>query len=157
MRRPWNITDQPVYSIIAEYDDHIGINICTYVLPISRSPKMYVMSIETGSHTLDVLQKSSKSVIQLLDISQSKLIRPLGKRSGYQYDKKKYLEDHGLLANWHGHTILKDCVSYLLVEHQWIRTTGDHELYLCPVQKTKTAKDDGVLMFKDLIDQKIIL
>ena len=157
MRRPWNIIDSSVYSL-ATYatDGQVNMNICTYVMAISRQPKLYAVGIEHGSQTLDLWKANDMAVLQILSTEQTHLIRPLGKRSGRDYDKMAYLQKKNALTDWHKHSVLKDAAAYVLLQTQSITTTGDHDLFICKALKYKTLSEE-VLRFSDLIHQKIIL
>ena len=40
MKRPWNIIDLPVYSLLSnDVNGNINMNICTYVSAVSMKPK----------------------------------------------------------------------------------------------------------------------
>lgn len=157
LRRPWNIIDHPVYSLATYKADKVNMNICTYVMAVSRKPKLYAVSIEHESQTLDNLANGQIAVLQLLTHEQSNLIRPFGLKSGKKYDKEKWLENKGLLTEWQGQKVLKDSAALLLLKKVNQVSAGDHELFIFSVLKSKTIKDSGILMFQDLIEQKIIL
>ena len=158
MRRPWNIVNSPV-SAIATYDrDHrLNMNICTYMMAVSRHPKQYCIAIEKDSKTLDNLFENKECVIQILHENQSNLIRPLGKRSGHDYDKLNYLIKRDLIQDWKSFQVLKGACAYikLSIDHQ--HEVGDHVLFTGVASSYKTISEEGILTFQYLIDQKIIL
>ena len=157
MRRPWNIVDVPVYSLATYGLDQVNMNICTYVTAVSRKPKMYVIAIEHGSTTLDLLKRNDEAILQLLSVEHARLVRPLGQKKGRDFNKQAYLERSGQLTSWQGRQVLNNtnALLHLMLEEQW--QTGDHDLCCFSVLKSKTFKETGVLMFKDLVDKKIIL
>ena len=157
MRRPWNIANPSVYALTTMNEGEVNLNICTYVMAISRKPKMYAISIEKGSKTLENIDKNKECVLQLLHHSQYHLIRPLGKKTGYNFDKKGYLEKKKLLTEWNGQCVLKKCCAYILIEIQNNMETGDHFLFTGKAIKYKTLNESNILTFQDLIDRKIIL
>ncbi len=157
MRRPWNIIDSPIYSLVTYEDDQLNMNICTYVTAISRTPKMYMVAIEQGSKTYEMLHRQDMAVLQILTKDQTKMIRPLGKRSGNDYDKETYLRKRDLLVDWKGYEVLKSAAAYVLLKKKEFIQTGDHDLFIFNAKKYSTFSEDNVLMFQDLIDQKIIL
>lgn len=133
------------------------MNICTYVSAISRKPKMYAVAIEYGSKSFHNLEKTDEAILQLLNIKQTQLVKILGKKSGHKYPKTAVLEKMGELASWKNKVVLRDCAAYLLLKKTGSFITGDHFLYTFLVQKSQTLSDDNILMFQDLIDQKVIL
>ena len=84
-------------------------------------------------------------------------MRPLGKKSGLKYDKAAYLKKKNLLVEWQEKSILANCNAYLLLEKLSVTETGDHELFFFKVLKYKTYSEQNILMFQDLVDQRIIL
>ena len=157
MRRPWNITNPAVFAISTFDGDHLNVNICTYIMAVSRNPKMYAISIEKGSKTLENLQAGSKCIIQLLRQSQSHLVRPLGKKSGHGYDKQRYLETQGELTLWQDYLVLKNCCAYIYLETNEQSDVGDHILFTGKAIKYKTLDEKNILTLQHLIDQRIIL
>ncbi|MEM7103884.1 MAG: flavin reductase [Bacteroidota bacterium] len=157
MRRPWNIINTPVYSLATYDETNVNMNICTYVMAVSRKPKLYAISIEHGSKTLENLENSSVGVLQLLTAMHSNLIRPLGLKSGKKVNKHQWLTKNAQLIEWQAQSVLKDAAAYLMLEKISQETVGDHELFIFKTIKSKTLSETGILMFQDLIDQKIIL
>jgi len=157
MRRPWNIIDCPVYSLATYQEGVLNMNICTYVTAVSMQPKLYNIAIYKGTKTLENLKYSKLSVLQFLNIQHSFLVRPLGKKSGYRFSKATYLKKKNLLTEWQGKQVLSGCNAYLLLEKLSVTTTGDHELFFFKVLKYKTQSEQDILMFQDLIEQKLIL
>ncbi len=157
MRRPWNIINCPVYSLATYQEGVVNMNICTYVTAVSRKPKLYTIAIYKGTKTLENLQQSTLSVLQFLNKQHTSLIRPLGKKSGYKYNKATYLKKKNLLVSWQRKEVLPNCNAYLLLEKLSVTTTGDHELFFFKVVKYNTQSEQDMLMFQDLIDQRIIL
>ena len=159
MKRPWNIINPAVYSLIT-YDEHdtLNMNICSYVSAVSLKPKLYLIAIDYSTKTYKNLKQNSVVVLQLLNKSHLKIIRKLGKMSGFSYDKEKYLKSKGILSDWKNHRVLKDvCALLELKKMSEINIEGDHAIFTFSVSKFKTLSEDSVLTFKDLIDNKIIL
>ena len=92
MRRPWNIINQPVYSLLTKDSlGNINMNICTYVSAVSMNPKIYMIAIYYNTKTYENLINSDSAVLQLLSKDNISLVRGLGKKSGMKIDKDKYL------------------------------------------------------------------
>ena len=159
MKRPWNIINPPIYSLVT-YDetDNLNMNICSYVSAVSLKPKLYSIAIDYSTKTYENLKLNSSVVLQLLSKSHLKIIRKLGKTSGYLYNKEKYLRSKEMLEDWRRNIVLKDtCALIELKKINEINLEGDHAIFIFSVSKYTTLSEDGILTFKDLIDNKIIL
>ncbi len=92
MKRPWNIIDLPIYSLqTTDKKGSINMNICTYVTAISIKPKMYSIAIDYNTKTFENLENSSEAILQILSFDNMKLVRNLGKKSGYKLNKNHFL------------------------------------------------------------------
>ncbi|MFN8182351.1 MAG: hypothetical protein U0X34_10930 [Bacteroidia bacterium] len=65
-KRPWNLIDVPVYSLVTRNGDETNMNLCTYVTAISLKPKRYVVGVFGDSCTYDRMRTSDKAVLQFL-------------------------------------------------------------------------------------------
>ena len=159
MKRPWNIINPAIYSLVTHNEKNkLNMNICSYVSAVSLKPKLYLIAIDYSTKTYNNLKKNSGVVLQLLSYSHLKIIRKLGKSSGYSVDKEKYLKSKNLLIEWDNKPVLKDtCALIKLRKTKEINVGGDHAIFTFSVSKFKTLSEQHVLTFKDLIDNKIIL
>ena len=159
MKRPWNIINLPIYSLVT-YDetDNLNMNICSYVSAVSLKPKLYSIAIDYSTKTYENLKLNSFVVLQLLSKSHLKIIRKLGKISGYLFNKEKYLRSKEMLEDWRRNIVLKDtCALIELKKINEINIEGDHAIFTFSVSKYTTLSEDGILTFRDLIENKIIL
>ena len=159
MRRPWNITNSAIYSLLSfEQNGVFNMNICSYVSPISKNPRQYIVGLDYNSKTYSNVHKSKTAVLQLLSIENMNLINVLGKKSGNKYDKKKFLEKKKLLSNFGEIQVLRHICALILIEKKYeTKKNGDHAIFIFNVKKTKTFRDDSVLSTNDLIKNNIIL
>jgi len=159
MKRPWNLINLPIYSLVTYDDtDNLNMNICSYVSAVSLKPKLYSIAIDYSSKTYENLKLNSFVVLQLLSKSHLKIIRKLGKTSGYLFNKEKYLRSKEMLEDWRRNIVLKDtCALVELKKINEINIEGDHAIFTFSVSKYTTLSEDGILTFRDLIDNKIIL
>lgn len=158
MRRPWNIPDVPVYSLATSGPEGLNMNICTYVSAVSMKPKQYLVAVYKNTRTLENLTKGSTAVLQLLDRSQASLANPLGKKSGKNFQKQRYLEKKNLLTDWKQFRVLKEAVAWIELKRiDCFDTGGDHLLYCFEAIGYKTNKEDHVLTLGHLIKKGIIL
>ncbi len=156
MKRPWNIIDTPVYSLATYDGDSVNMNICTYVTAVSMQPKLYAVAVYQNTKTLSNLHASSHAVLQLLHPDQISLVKRLGKRSGFDFNKEHWLQKNGWMNNWDGHKVLNGCAACILLQKNTSLVTGDHELFIFEAIRFKTFSEE-VLPFQELITQKIIL
>jgi flavin reductase (DIM6/NTAB) family NADH-FMN oxidoreductase RutF len=157
MKRPWNIVNMPVYSLATYGEEGVNMNICTYVTAVSRKPKLYAIALEEGSASHENMQKCDEAVLQVFTSSQQDLVRVLGKRTGHSFDKEEYLSRHGLLTRWHGKKVLGACAAYTLLLKQSVQPAGDHHLYVLRATRFSTISENNILMFQDLVKNKLIL
>ena len=89
MKRPWNRTNQNIYSLITFNESNIfNMNICTYVSVINMQPKIYAISIDYNTLTYLNLNKNNNNyVLQGLSTNNIDTVKVLGKKSGLNYDK----------------------------------------------------------------------
>tara|TARA_S200000501_G_scaffold97924_1_gene91287 strand:- start:156 stop:632 length:477 start_codon:yes stop_codon:yes gene_type:complete len=158
MRRPWNIINQPVYSLLTKDSlGNINMNICTYVSAISMNPKIYMIAVYYNTKTYENLINSDSAVLQLLSKDNISLVRGLGKKSGMKIDKDKYLRKKRLIK-WKNYNVLDNiCGLVELKKNQVIKNHGDHAIVFFDVVSYKTISERGLLTTSDLIDKKIIL
>ena len=158
MKRPWNLINLPVYSLLThDQEGHLNMNVCTYVGAVSMQPKLYSIAIDYKTKTYQNLLHSQIAVLQLLSKQQLGLVRKLGKQSGFKVDKEAFLRKKDLLTTWRNLEILKDC-SAALVLHKTnqLKIGGDHEMFYFKVQKFSSFSSD-VMSYQDLIEKNIIL
>lgn len=129
MRRPWNIPDSPVYSLVTQVQGKQNMNICTYAVPISMKPKIYAVAIYNATKTLENMQNSETAVLQLLHRDQFSLVQLLGKKSGFQVEKCEILKRRKLLEFWQGFEVLKHVSALIRLRKINHQQTGDHVLF----------------------------
>lgn len=156
MKRPWNRTDLPVYSISSKYKNNFNLNICTYVSGASMSPKRMTVAIYKGTKTLELAQKEKSIVLQLLSSKQISLVKILGFKTGNEYDKIAYLQKKGLMGEWKNFKILKDALAYIHLNQLEELDAGDHILFLYDVVGFYNNLDAKELTLNELRMKKII-
>ena len=156
MKRPWNRTDLPVYSISSKHLEEFNLNICTYVSGASMSPKRMTVAIYKDTKTLELAKKEKSIVLQLLSSKQINLIKTLGFKTGYKYDKVAYLEKKGLIEEWEKFKILKDALAYIHLHQKEELDAGDHILFLYDVVGFYNNLDAKELTLNQLRMKKII-
>jgi flavin reductase (DIM6/NTAB) family NADH-FMN oxidoreductase RutF len=156
LKRPWNIPDLPVFSLVTQNESRFNMNICTYVTAISMQPKLYAIAIYKGTQTLDYALKSDSAVLQLLNKNHFTAVKKLGQGSGFNYDKISWLQKKNMLDEFCGFPVLQGtCANMLLSKVRTLDTGGDHLLYIYKVEKYK-SQSEHCLTTKILRDKGII-
>jgi flavin reductase (DIM6/NTAB) family NADH-FMN oxidoreductase RutF len=156
MKKPWNIVQLPVYSVVSNDGDKWNMNICTYVSAVSMKPKRYIVAVYHGTKTLENLQQQKTFILQLLQKDQYKLVSVLGKKSGLRYDKEKYLQRKNQLTDWRGYQVLSAAAAWLELKIIRFIPAGDHDLFLCDVLNSKVNVQENILTTQWLSEKKII-
>jgi flavin reductase (DIM6/NTAB) family NADH-FMN oxidoreductase RutF len=156
MKRPWNRTDLPVYSISSKCNDEFNMNICTYVAGASMEPKRMSVAIYKETKTLALAEREKQFVLQLLAKDQLNLVKYLGFKSGFNTDKNAYLRKKDLIKTWNGFEVLKDALAYIHLKQIKSIDAGDHQLFLCDVVGFLNNLDADGLTLNELRRKKII-
>lgn len=158
MKKAWNIPSLPVYSLVTKGKQSFNMNICTYVSAVSLTPKRYAIAVYKGTLSLEYIQSSYEIVLQLLHRDQYGLVKTLGQKSGFKFDKINYLNKKEMLEYWEELPVLKNAMSWIKLKTIDSIDAGDHILFLCDVLKTKTKNDcrEMVLTTGFLSNKKII-
>ncbi len=155
MKRPWNLSNIPVYSLATYDGEKVNMNICTYVSAVSMKPKRYMVAVYHHTKSLENIIKSKTAVLQVLGKEHISLVNVLGKKSGLRYDKQTYLLKKKCLEIWNDKPVLPDCAGLMELEKLWTKDAGDHTVFLFDVKRFQT-NHENVLMLDDLREQKLI-
>ena len=158
MRRPWNISNSPIYSLVTFDDNILNMNICSYVSVVNMTPKIYAISLDYNTKTYkNIINKTSHIVLQLLSTENISIVRKLGKTSGNNINKYQYLKKKNQLTRWKNIDVLKNTAAFVLLSYKdIIFDLPDHAIFIFDVLGYKSNRED-VLTFNQLIDKKIIL
>ena len=158
MRRPWNISNSPIYSLVTFDDNILNMNICSYVSVVNMTPKIYAISLDYNTKTYkNIINQTSNIVLQLLSVENINVVRKLGKNSGNNINKSHYLNEKQLLTRWNNIEVLKNTSALIMLGYKdIISNLPDHSIFIFDVLKYKSNRID-VLTFNQLIDKKIIL
>lgn len=158
LRKPWNRPDYPIWSL-ATKGEKPSMNICTYVIPITLTPKHFIIGIYKNTQTLQNATTSEHCILQLFSKEQKSLVAYLGKQSGSKKDKYGYITKKGFTLLYHeGIGYIKESASALVLKKvKNLESSLDHDIYLYKVEKILTNTDTPLLTLQDLIEAKIIL
>jgi flavin reductase (DIM6/NTAB) family NADH-FMN oxidoreductase RutF len=155
MKRPWNLSNIPVYSLATYNGEKVNMNICTYVSAVSMKPKRYMVAVYHHTQSLQNISNSKMAVLQVLGKQHLTLVNTLGKKSGRQYNKETYLSKKGVLEIWSDKKVLTNCAGLMEVEKIWSKDAGDHTMFLFDVKRFST-NHENVLMLDDLRAKKLV-
>ena len=155
MKRPWNLSNIPVYSLATCEGEKLNMNISTYVSAVSMNPKRYMVAVYHSTQSLQNMRNSKTAILQLLGKQHLSLVNTLGKKSGHQYDKEAYLKKKRLLEVWNDKRVLTNCAAVMEVEKIWSKDAGDHTMFLFDVTRFRT-NHGNVLMLDDLREKKLV-
>jgi len=157
MKRPWNLIDGQVYSLATYRDEGVNMNIMSYVTAVSMKPKRYSAAVYHDTYTLANLEQSEVAVLQFLSTRHLPFIQTLGKKSGIDIDKERYLEKHDMLDDWKSLRVLRDCTALIALKKMEQTSAGDHELFIFDVLKYETFKNpDQLLRLNHLREKSLI-
>jgi flavin reductase (DIM6/NTAB) family NADH-FMN oxidoreductase RutF len=155
--RPWNRVPQAVYSLSTTAEGCLNMNICTYVSPMTMEPKQFMLGIYHDTKTFDNLKQTGEGLLQILGTHQTRYINPLGKKSGFSFNKDVYLRKRSEFDPQAPHlAYLKDCLAYIhLVVKTWT-PESDHDLVFCQVRSWRNLSLGTPLTTMYLKEKKII-
>lgn len=154
-KKPWNIINCPVYSLMTWNNQQLNMNLCTYVTSISMKPKRYVVGVYHNTFTHDCLQNANTAILQVLGKENLSQCRLLGFQSGNIKNKEVVLQKRKALQEWGEHSILKNVAAVMLLQKVCVMNAGDHDMVLFDVVQSKTFHDQ-VLMLDELRKAKMI-
>ncbi|MBM3441552.1 MAG: flavin reductase family protein [Bacteroidetes bacterium] len=153
MKKPWNRSSQPVYSVSSYHAGDANMHICTYVTAVSMQPKRFIIALYKGTRTLELVRREQRFVLQLLAAGQHRLIPLLGRKSGHQTDKIALLGRRGLLTTWEGVNVLSEALAWMDLHVIGTMDGGDHIVYLCDVLRYRNVSP-GTPLTLDILREK---
>lgn len=153
MKKPWNRTDQPVYSVSSFHGGASNMHICTYVTAVSMQPKRLMVALFKGTRTLGLVEQERRFVLQLLAAGQHRLIPLLGRKSGHNTDKLASLERRGLLTIWNGVDVLDEALAWMDLSVIGTMDAGDHVMMLCDLIRYRNHRE-GAPLTLDILRSK---
>lgn len=155
-KKPWNRVNLPVYSISSKSDDNCNMHIITYASQISMQPKRFICGIYYGTQTLLNIEASGEFVLQLLAVTQYRLVNLLGKKSAKIIDKISRLQKRNELIEWNNFYVLKNCLAVMQLKVISSFEGGDHKGFLCDVVAYKNLNEGNILTLDTLREKKLI-
>lgn len=156
MKRPWNRTNLPVYSISSGLEANANMHICTYVSAVSMEPKRYMVAVYKNTKTLENIELHGEFVLQLLAANQFNLIKLLGKTSGHVINKIERLNKKNELAHWKEYHVLKYALAYVKLKTIMQYDAGDHIMFVCDLLSFYNNLAGETLTLDILREKKLI-
>jgi flavin reductase (DIM6/NTAB) family NADH-FMN oxidoreductase RutF len=156
-RKPWNAVDEQVYSISSLSEDKIpNMNIATYIVPVTMTPKRYMIAVYRNTKTHENIFKTKKPfLIQALSASQIGVVKNLGKKSGIKQSKEKYIST--LKPNlYESLAYLPESAFVLYAIPESYSILGDHDIVIANIKKVIVNNSTNFLTTKHLQYKKII-
>ena len=156
-RKPWNAVDEQVYSISSRSKDGVpNMNIATYIVPVTMTPKRYMIAVYRNTKTHENIFKTKKPfLIQALSIAQIGVVKNLGKKSGIKQSKEKYINSQSPKL-YESLAYLPESAFVLYAEPESYIALGDHDIVIASIEKVVANNGTDFLTTKHLQDKKII-
>lgn len=148
MKQPWNKVPHVVYSLSTiSPDGKSNMNICSYVVPISKKPKKYMIALDPNSKTYDNFCKDWGGVLQVLSKDSIKYVKPFESKSGKNVNKlEKYKKE---TSDFKWYPVLHNAIVALVVrlEKQIGILESDHDLFVVEVLHWKYIESDADFLY----------
>ena len=147
MRNLWNRPDVAVWSLVTSSKEGIpNMNICSYVSAISLDPKLMMVAVYHNTKTHDNITIGGVVLLQLLSETLAPVVRTCGQKSGKQTDKIHMLQKRYTLAHEQELPYFTQAAGFALLQvEQCIKNSGDHDLLIGRVVKSKNLNDTSIL------------
>jgi flavin reductase (DIM6/NTAB) family NADH-FMN oxidoreductase RutF len=147
MRKLWNRGDDAVWSLCTQSETGVpNMNICTYVTAVSLEPKLMMIAVYKNTQTLKNVAVGKTVLLQLLGEDFAPVVRICGQLSGKNIDKISRLKKRYELKEQAGLFYFKDAAGFMELQvEQLIKTSGDHDLLVGKVTKSKNLHNKTIL------------
>lgn len=147
MRKLWNRPDDAVWSLCTKSKEGVSnMNICTYVTSISLKPKLMLVAVYKNTQTLKNVVVGKTVLLQLLGEDLAPVVRVCGQLSGKDIDKISRLKKRYELVQEGDLHYFKEAAGFMELQiEQLIETSGDHNLIVGKVTKSKNLNDKPIL------------
>ncbi|QJW91875.1 flavin reductase [Spirosoma taeanense] len=143
-----------VHSITTVADERRNANIVTWLTQTAMGGKVLAVALFKVDYTIELVRESGMLNVNLLGVDQTHLIRKLGQQSGRQKDKFRNLP-HAL--DTRGCPYLTEAIGYAQCRVLHSTDAGDHELFICAVEKQVVLHPDKkVMTYRFLKEKKLI-
>ncbi len=156
-KRPLKYKNYDVHAITTivpgtpDHDARRNVNIATWVMQTSMGGTHLVVALYQPDYTIELVRESGILNVNLLAQDQTGLIRKLGRQPGRVVDKFKNLP-HALDAR--GCPYLTEAIGYAQCRVISQTPAGDHDLFVCEVERQVVLNPDKLVMTNDFLKEK---
>lgn len=133
------LSPRQVVLIATRFDDKDNVLPVDWHIPLSFSPKLYAVCLESGNHSSAMIKGSGVFTINFMPAEYEKQIIECGSLSGKDTDKFKVTGLEKIEANKINAPIIKNAIGYLECKLVDTLTTGDHTLFIGEVLAEKES------------------
>jgi|SRR4030095_15650753 len=124
------LSPRQVVLITTRFGDKENVLPIDWHIPLSFSPKLYAISLESKNFSYDLIQKSKCFVVNFVSAELEKRIIESGRISGKETDKFETIGLEKIEAKKINSPVLKDSLGYLECKVIDTIITGDHTLFI---------------------------
>ena len=129
-------------------------NIVAWIMATDMGGHVVAVALYKVDYTIELVRKSGLLNVNLLATDQISLVRKFGQQSGRERDKLKRVP---LQVDERGCPYLTDAIGYAQCRVLHSTDAGDHELFICQVEKQVVLNPDKpVLTYALLREKKVI-
>ena len=140
-----------VHSITTMCEGNYNANIATWVMQTAMGGKTLCVALYKVDYTIELVRASNILNINLLHTGQTSLINKLGRRSGKENNKFKNLKFE---FDNRGCPYLTEAIGYIQCKVLHSTDAGDHELFVCEVQKQVVLNPEKEVMTNNFLREK---
>lgn len=137
----FNYLVQGVYIVSTEYENQLAGLTAAWVMQSSFKPPMLAVSLGPTRRTAELIEKSGKFAIQVLDETQRQIAEIFGYYSSREFDKfskVRWSKSEKLKL-----PIVEGILSYFECELSGRFESGDHVIYNGKIVNHRILKQDG--------------
>lgn len=135
-----------LYVVTSRSEADRGAFLCNWLTQCSFEPPLIVVAVEYDAHSLQVMQRSERFVVNVLETGQRELAGWFGRHSAKVGDK---LANRELSATPSGQPVLPEALSWVECEVRSQLTTGDHVLLVGEVVDAGLMREGTPLQLKE--------
>ncbi|QHV98488.1 flavin reductase family protein [Spirosoma endbachense] len=133
---------------IGTTDQRYNANIVTWLMQTDMKMKVLAIALYKVDYTIELVRESGILNVNLLATNQSRLIRKLGQQSGRTENGiyKNKFKNVPYALDERGCPYLTEAIGYVQCRVLHNTDAGDHELFICAVQKQVVLNPEKEVM-----------
>lgn len=129
-------------------------NIVAWVMSTDMGGKVLAVALYKVDYTIELVRESGLLNVNLLATDQINLVRKFGQQSGRERDKLKRIP---LRLDERGCPYLTEAIGYAQCRVLHSTDAGDHELFICQVEKQVVLNPDKPVLTYELLREKKVI